>query len=469
LNTIERGFSAVAGFRYLLWHKISIMKILVLRTCAVFALFLNFSLCRAQSLPGDAVYTMFRGDALHSGTYQAGQPIDAPHLKWKFKTKGFVHTSPAINGNRVYFGSTDSVMYCLDLRSGAVMWQFKTDGAVNSSPAIAGGLLIFGSHDGNLYALDAITGKQKWVFKTAGEKLFSARHLHGQEPADSLFVDRWDFWLSSPVIANNKIYFGSGSGYMYALDLKTGKQGWAFKTEGIIHSSPAVAYGMVYFGGWDTYMHALDANTGKEIWKFETGVDMDKHNQTGITGSVIVSDSLMYFGCRDSYVYALRATNGTLVWKKYNDHGWVSVTPVIFGNKLIYSSGSSNKFAALDKNTGEVIYQQDIPSGTFASPSVAGNTVYQGTFIGTLMAMDVNTGQIKWTFLTDGAKADKYQILNADLTINDDKIDAANQRAGGKLRPIDFGLSLGCITSSPVIKDGVIYFGSTDGNLYAVD
>ena len=55
------------------------------------------------------------------------------------------------------------------------------------------------------------------------------------------------------------------------------------------------------------------------------------------------------------------------------------------------------------------------------------------------------------------------------MTINDNKIDAAVQQSGGKLRPIDFGLSLGCITSSPVIKDGVVYFGSTDGNLYAVD
>ncbi len=442
------------------------MKNLLTGIFAVLALCVSFSKGVAQSAQP---YSMFRGDARHSGIYPSGRPVDSPHLKWKFKTNGFVHSSPAISGDRIYFGSADSTMYCLNINTGAVIWQFKTGGAVNSSPAVVGDALFFGSHDGNFYALDITSGKKKWVFKTAGENLFSARHLHGQEPADSLFVDRWDFWLSSPAIAENKIYFGSGSGYLYALDIKTGKQVWAFKTDGIVHSSPAVAFGKVYFGGWDTYMHALDANTGKEIWKFQTGIDLDKHNQTGITGSVLVSDSLIYFGCRDSYLYALNAMNGTLAWKKYNDHGWVSVTPVIFGNKMIYSSGSSSRFAALDKNTGDVIYTQAIPSGTFASPSVAGGLVYQGTFIGTLIAMDVNTGQIKWTFLTDAVKADKYQILNPDQTINDNKIEAAQQRAGGKLRPIDFGISLGCITSSPVIKDGVIYFGSTDGNMYAVD
>ena len=445
------------------------MKNPLLLTCVAFALLLNFDLCLAQSPQANDVYSMFRGDAKHSGTYPAGKPIDSPHIKWKFKTNSLVNSSPAISGNNIYFGGADSVMYCLDINSGAVKWQFKTGGAVNASPAIADGTLFFGSHDGNFYALDAATGKRKWVFNTAGEKLFSARHLHGQEPADSVFTDRWDFWLSSPAIDGRKLYFGSGSGFLYALDLKTGKQVWAFKTDGIIHSSPAVAFGKVYFGGWDTYLHALDANTGKEIWKFQTGIDMDKHNQTGITGSVLVGDSLIYFGCRDSYLYALNAASGKLAWKKFNDHGWISLTPVIFGNKLIYSSGSSHKFAALDKNTGDVVYEQEIPTGTFASPSVAGNTIYQGTFIGTLMAMDATTGHIKWTFLTDAAKADKYHILNPDLTISDDKIDAAVKDSGGKLRPIDFGISLGCINSSPVIKGGVIYFGSADGNFYAVD
>jgi outer membrane protein assembly factor BamB len=28
--------------------------------------------------------------------------------------------------------------------------------------------------------------------------------------------------------------------------------------------------------------------------------------------------------------------------------------------------------------------------------------------------------------------------------------------------------SLGSVLSSPVVADGVVYFGSTDGNLYAV-
>lgn len=421
--------------------------------------------CVAQS----DVYGTFRGDEKHTGIYPSDAVNNPPHIKWKFKTNGNVNSSPAILGDKIYFGSGDSSLYCVDINSGKLNWQFKTGGAVHSSPAIVNGILFFGSQDGNFYALNAASGTIKWTFKTAGEKLYSGTHLHGQLPADSLFVDRWDFWLSSPVADRDKIYFGSGSGYFYALDIKTGRQAWAFKTDGVIHSSPVLAFGNVYFGGWDTYMHALNAATGKEVWKYQTGIDNDKHNQTGITGSPIIVDDMIYFGCRDSYVYALNATSGKEVWKKFNDHGWISITPVVFDEKLIYSSGSSTRYVALNKKTGDSIYQRSVGTATFASPSIAGTTVYQGTFYGTMVALDVNTGETKWIFATDGVKQDKLNVLNPDYTINNEKFDAAVKKAGGKLRPVEVGLALGCILSSPVIKNGVIYFGSADGNFYALN
>jgi outer membrane protein assembly factor BamB len=39
------------------------------------------------------------------------------------------------------------------------MWRFKTDGFVLSSPAVVGGIVYIGSHDNYLYALDATAGE----------------------------------------------------------------------------------------------------------------------------------------------------------------------------------------------------------------------------------------------------------------------------------------------------------------------
>jgi len=64
---------------------------------------------------------------------------------------------------------------------------------------------------------------------------------------------KWQFHtkgqiLSSPAVAGDTLYVGSGNHCLYALDLATGAQKWLFQSEGRITSSPAVSAGVVYFG-----------------------------------------------------------------------------------------------------------------------------------------------------------------------------------------------------------------------------
>src|ERR1700759_5076468 len=96
--------------------------------------------CRAQS-PATVSYRTFRGNAEHTGIYPSPEVSNSPSVKWKFRTGGYVNSSAAIDGNRIYFGSADSNLYCLDINSGAVNWKFKTGGAVGSSPAIEKGIV----------------------------------------------------------------------------------------------------------------------------------------------------------------------------------------------------------------------------------------------------------------------------------------------------------------------------------------
>jgi outer membrane protein assembly factor BamB len=65
---------------------------------------------------------------------------------------------------------------------------------VQSSPAVAGGVVYFGSGDGNLYAVDIATGEQRWRFAALGDL----------------------FTPSSPVVADGVLYIGSYSGKVYA-------------------------------------------------------------------------------------------------------------------------------------------------------------------------------------------------------------------------------------------------------------
>src|SRR5438132_11982486 len=133
------------------------------------------------------------------------------------------------------------------------------------------------------------------------------------EPKTQTIADPFDVFLSSPVVAQGAVYFGSGDGNVYAVDVTTGEQRWKFKTGDVVHSSPAYAGGVLYFGSWDSYFYAVNAETGKEKWRFHGGEDALIHNQVGFQSSPAVVDGVVYTGCRDSNLYALDAATG-------NDH-----------------------------------------------------------------------------------------------------------------------------------------------------
>jgi len=104
----------------------------------------------------------------------------------------------------------------------------------------------------------------------------------------------------------------------------------------------------------------------------------------------------------------------------------------------------------------------------FSSPAVAGDTVLIGVLNGTLEARDLATGNVLWSFETETSKRNAGWMLTADRHFNS----AFVFRSAWREAPIvaterQFGV--GSIFSSPLVVDGVVYFGSTDGNLYALD
>jgi outer membrane protein assembly factor BamB len=262
----------------------------------------------------------FRGDPQHSGVYAGHGLAKYNKVKWKFHTNGEVVSSPAVVNDTVYFGSADRYLYAVGLNDGVLRWKFQTQSRISSSPAVAAGVVFFGSYDGNFYAVDANTGKLRWKFATAGERRYSATHLHGAQPVTETMPDPFDVYLSSPAIANGVVYFGSGDDNVYALNADTGALRWKVKTGDVVHASPAIWNGNVYVGSWDSYFYAIDAATGKTRWRFKTGDDLKIHNQVGIQASAAVVGGVVYFGSRDSHLYAVDAVTGQKKWAFSTGH-----------------------------------------------------------------------------------------------------------------------------------------------------
>ena len=412
--------------------------------------------------------SMFRGDPAHSGTSTAKAPRQFHRVKWKFPTGDRIISSPVAQDKVLYFGGDDGNIYAVDSETGRQIWKRTTGGPAPCTPAVANGIVYAGSYDGKFYALDAQTGAIKWKFATEGERRFEAKGIHGLQPKNQTIADQFDIFLSSPVVAQGAVYFGSGDGNLYALDAATGELKWKFKTGDVIHASPAYADGVLFVGSWDSYFYAVDAATGKEKWKFHGGEDPLIHNQVGFQSSAAVVGGVVYVGCRDAHLYALDAATGKEKWKVFNDLSWVIVSPAVVDGKVIFATSDSSLFRVIDAATGKELLKKEDKAYMFSSPVVAGDVVLIGVLNGTLQARDLKTGEPLWDFQTETSKQNKGWILTADRKFNEPMFFYSSWREA-PIVGIDRQQKIGGIFSTPLVMNGVVYFGSTDGNLYAIE
>jgi outer membrane protein assembly factor BamB len=412
--------------------------------------------------------SMFRGDAAHTGAYGGAGPRQFHRVKWKFPTGDRIVSSPVHKDGVIYFGGDDGNVYAVDAADGHQLWKHKMGGPVPSSPAVEGETLYVGGYDGKFHALDTRTGATRWKFATGGERRFEAKGLHGFQPKTQTIPDAFDVFLSSPVVARGTVYFGSGDGHVYAIDAASGELKWKFTTGDVVHASPAYAEGVLYFGSWDSYFYAVDADTGKEKWRFHGGEDPVIHNQVGFQSSPAVVRGVVYTGCRDSNLYAIDAATGKEKWRFNNAGSWVITSPAVTGGKVIFGTSDTGLYHVVDADTGKPLVEKQAKAYIFSSPSVAGNIVFTGVLNGTLEARDLDSGDLLWAFETEASKRNDGWALTADRKFNAPMVFWSGWREAPTIG-LDRQYSVGSIFSSPLIVDGVVYFGSTDGSLYALE
>jgi outer membrane protein assembly factor BamB len=167
-------------------------------------------------------------------------------------------------------------------------------------------------------------------------------------------------------------------------------------------------------------------------------------------------------------VYALDAANGKKKWDYSTNKSWVNGTPAVRDGVVYVGTSDSSRFMALDAKNGRLRWNFAAKAYVFSSAALAGDLAYVGDHNGKLYAVDTKTGKLAWEFQVEAARKDPMKILNADGSLNQE----AFSPVFGDFEDmyIDFYrfISIGAILSSPVVDKGVVYFGSMDGNLYAL-
>ena len=283
-------------------------------------------------------WPMLQCNAENSGE---GDPSNTkpPYVtKWNTATIGGTNGSVTIKDGVAYATTMSGYVYAFNADTGAILWNTFTGGTYyDFAPAVINGRVFVDNRAlDTMYALDAVTGAVMW-----------------NQPLANCGT-----WGASAVGDNDNVYFGCGD-YLYALKQTDGSQVWRVSPAGtgsdtrFSEASPALYNGRLYVGS-------------------------------------------NWFG--SSRLFCLDATSGAVVWTGPAETGGLRSAVTLYANKAYYAiSGSSPRLAAIDIDTGSLVWASTLHKGAAdSSPVVADDVIYVPDWDGYVYAFNADTGAPIW-------------------------------------------------------------------------
>lgn len=327
-------------------------------------------------------------------------------------------------------------------------WTYVAGGdnpsAIEGSAAIVRGTAYVADAGGTLHAIDLADGRARWTYKT--ENGFETTPLVMTDPQKGELV-----------------LIGDLAGVFHAVGAKDGKKLWTVETQGPIHASANAAGANVVFGNDSAAIYCLRASDGKEVWRRDAGDRINAAPAVGF-GKAFVS------GCdaqlrainiedgKEAFAVDMRALSGASPALLEDQQSIVIGTDQ--GRVLCYSADGQRvlwKFEQIEN--GAMVY---------ASPAVADGLAVVGARDRKVYALDVKTGQPKWTFPTRGDVDSSPVVSGGRVYVGskDKRFYVLDLKTGQKLWEFT---ARRAITASPAIAEGVVIVGDTAGNLYCFE
>jgi len=177
----------------------------------------------------------------------------------------YIFCSPAILDGKLYCvrDSLTGRMFvsCFNAETGKINWdkQIAPETGLESVSIVATGntvvvacVGVWDCTNGMIYCLNKTTGDTLWQYQT-GE-----------------WFNQWPEMISSLAVAYDRVYFiaplCTDDSLMYCLDLNTGDKLWSQSPGDLTFSSPVIADEKIYFSTNDFGLHCYDTTNGDFIW-----------------------------------------------------------------------------------------------------------------------------------------------------------------------------------------------------------
>ena len=219
---------------------------------------------------GDNVYAVTLGDELVCLDLESGA------LKWSFRSSApaklfYWTSSPAVTGDRAYFGGLDGIAYAVDARSGKLIWKTDLGARVSSSIASRGRGIYVGTANRHVYRMDADSGKVLADLPVEAEP-------------------RWRL-----LVTNDSLLVFLGTQILASLDLSLKEVRWSARaSQDWTSARPYVWHDTVLAGDGDNLV-AFRVSDGARGWS---------HQLSGMIRGIGVSGEVLYVGTRKGLIFA---------------------------------------------------------------------------------------------------------------------------------------------------------------------
>ena len=200
-------------------------------------------------------------------------------------------------------------------------WSSPTIGVIEGVVQV-----IHGQGDGWVRGYEAATGKKLWEFDT--------------NPKDSVWPKTRNEIISTPVVYEGLVYLangqdpehGEGVGHLYCIDptkrgdITDSGRVWHYDKIRRSVSTAAIQDGVMYLSDFSGFLRALDPKTGQELWVHDM--------LAAVWGSPMLADGKVYLGDEDGDVVVLQAGREKKVLAEMNMGSSVYSTPVPAGGVL---------------------------------------------------------------------------------------------------------------------------------------
>lgn len=242
-----------------------------------------------------------------------------------------------------------------------------------------------------------------------------------------------NLYMASPLIYKGMVIVASvddnetGQASVTGMDAVTGTIRWKYPVKASVRNSIAITDGKVFAQDVHGILYAIDAETGTLQWTKDLGLSMVPPLNDGL----IADEGVVYAGTGKS-LYAFQATDGKQIWqnKDWNRGEGCTATLSLNNNILIGHAHWGNLYAN-DATTGKMLWQGE-----------GGDLVHRS-------ASAAMTGDVLYLI-----SAKSFYIIES--------------RTGHILARKELGYDVN-VTSTPLITDKEIIFGTAERGIVALD